>query len=310
MRSLVTGGAGFIGSHIVDRLIQEGSHVRVLDNFSSGARKNLEHLKGKVEIIEGDICDPKIVKKSMQDVDYVFHEAALKLVPESFKNPHEYNRVNIDGILLLLMEAYKNKIKKFVYASSSSVYGDNPELPKQESAPVNPISPYAVTKLTGEFYCSIFTRTYGLPTISLRYFNVFGPRQTLSDGYSNVIPKFIGSYLKNISPPIYGDGKQSRDFTHVDNVVLANLLAIKKPEVSGIYNVGTGERHDLLSIIDLLSQLLHKKVTPTFLPPQPGDVRHTLASIENVKKALNYKALLSFKDGLWQTVEWFRDHLT
>ena len=307
MNCLVTGGAGFIGSHIVDALLKKKYHVRVLDNFFSGRRENLAHVGDQIEIIEGNIQDPVCVKKALKDIDIVFHQAALKLVPESFKCPDQYNNVNIQGTLLLLLEAKKNAVKKFVYASSSSVYGDSEKLPKSEMDPVNPISPYAISKLAAEYYCSVFSKSYQLPTVSLRYFNVFGPRQMVNDGYSNVIPKFIACILKGESPPVYGDGKQSRDFTYIENVVSANLLALEKEKVTGVYNVGMGERHDLLSIIAILNKILKKKIHPQFLAAQPGDVRHTLASIDHIGKHLDYHSKLTFQEGLEKTLHWFQE---
>ena len=307
MKCLVTGGAGFIGSHLVEALVKKGAHVRVLDNFSSGKKSNLAQVEKKVEIIEGNIVDCSLVKEVMNGVDYVFHQAALKTVPESFNCPQEYNKVNIEGTLILLEEAVKNKIKKFVYASSSSAYGDSVSLPKRETDVPLPISPYGITKLAGEEYCYVFSKNYALPTVSLRYFNVFGPRQPEKDGYSPVIPKFISCILKNESAPIYGDGKQSRDFTYIDDVVLANILAIEKQEVVGSFNVGKGENHNLLEVIELLNKFLNKNIKPTFLPPQKGDVKHTLASIDLIQERLGYKPTCTFPEGLKRTLAWFQN---
>jgi len=306
MKCLVTGGAGFIGSSIVGALLKKNAEVHILDNLFSGKQSYIDLFRDKVEFFNGDIRDKEIVKRAMQGVDFVFHQAALKLVPDSFNNPDEYNDVNITGTLLLLKEAHKAKVKKFVYASSSSAYGDSQELPKVETHPVNPISPYAVAKLAAENYCEVFTKNYQLPTVSLRYFNVFGPRQDLTDGYSNVIPKFIYSIMENEPPPVFGDGKQSRDFTYIDNVVQANLLAVEKLDVTGVFNVGMGERHDLLAVIDIINKILNKNVKPHFGPPSKGDVRHTLASIEKISRELGYKSELTFEEGLRRTVEWFR----
>jgi len=306
MKCLVTGGAGFIGSHIVEALVERKAQVCVLDNFFSGNKKNLENVKEAIEIIEGDILDRKVVERVMKNVDTVFHQAALRSVPASFEDPSDYNNINIQGTLVLLEEAHRNRVKKFIYASSSSVYGENPSLPKKESDLTLPVSPYAVSKLAAEQYCQIFTKTYKLPTVSLRYFNVFGPRQPVNDGYSPVVPRFISCFLQNESPPVYGDGTQSRDFTYIENVVEANLLAMDKEHVTGVFNVGMGENHTLLDIIDLLNSFLKKKMKPSFLPPQKGDVKHTLASIELIQEKLGYRSLLSFKEGLKRTLEFFQ----
>ena len=224
---LVTGGAGFIGSHIVEELVREGQNVRILDNFSSGKKENLQGLRGKIELIKADIRSKESCLKACRGVDFVLHQAALRSVPKSMGNPKEYNEVNIGGTLNMLEAAKKNKVKRFVFASSSSVYGDALSFPEKESFIPQPISPYALTKLTGEYYCKIFSFHYGLPAISLRYFNVFGPRQSLDDEYAVVVPKFINCMLKNECPPVYGSGKQSRDFTVVTNVVNANILAAR-----------------------------------------------------------------------------------
>lgn len=305
MRCLVTGGAGFIGSHIVEALLKKGESVVVIDNFETGKKENLKPFEGKIELIEGDILDKTLLKKTMAGIDVVFHQAALKLVPESFVNPARYNEVNIQGTLYLLEEAKRRGVRKFVYASSSSIYGDRENLPKYESDLALPISPYAVSKLAAENYCQVFTKNDQLPTVSLRYFNVFGPRQAVNDGYSNVIPKFISCFLRNKPLPIYGDGKQSRDFTYIDNVVSANLLAMEKQEVTGVFNVGMGERHDLLTIVGILEKIFKRKENIQFHPPQKGDVRQTLASVSLIGEKLGYRSLLSFEEGLRKTVDWF-----
>jgi UDP-glucose 4-epimerase len=305
MNCLVTGGAGFIGSHIVQALVKKGESVVLIDNFETGKRENLRAFQKKIKLIEGDILDKPLLTKTMKGIDVVLHQAALKLVPESFGNPGRYNDVNIQGTLFLLEEAKRQGVRKFVYASSSSVYGDSEKLPKRETDLALPISPYAVSKLAAENYCQVFTKNYHLPTVSLRYFNVFGPRQTVNDGYSNVIPKFISCFLKNKPLPVYGDGKQSRDFTYIDNVVNANLMAVEKEDVTGVYNVGMGERHDLLMIIQILEKAFNRKAEIQFLPPQKGDVRQTLASLDSIEKELGYRSLLSFEEGLRKTVDWF-----
>lgn len=305
MKCLVTGGAGFIGSHLVEALVKKEMDVWVLDNFFSGREENLDRVKNKIQLVKGDILDRSVVQQVMKNTDFVFHEAALRSVPASFEKPHDYNTVNIQGTLTILEEAYAHHVKKVINASSSSVYGDNPNLPKKETDILKPISPYAVSKLTAENYCHVFTRNYGLPTVSLRYFNVFGPRQPVNDGYSPVIPRFITSLLENEPPPIYGDGRQSRDFTYIDNIVNANILAMEKLPVTGVLNVGMGENNNLLTIIELLNKFLDKKIEPTFLPSQRGDVKHTLASIELIKKELGYSSQFSFGEGLKRTLDSF-----
>lgn len=305
MKCLVTGGAGFIGSHLVEALVNKGAKVCVLDNFYSGKEEHLQQVKNKIHLVKGDILDRSTVNQLMRGTDFVFHQAALRSVPASFEKPHDYNTVNIQGTLILLEEAHANQVKKVVCASSSSVYGDNPSLPKRETDYLKPISPYAVSKLATENYCHVFTKNYGLPTVSLRYFNVFGPRQPVNDGYSPVIPRFITSILENEPPPIYGDGTQSRDFTYIDNVVSANILAIEKPNITGAFNVGMGENHNLLTIIQLLNKFLGKKIEPLFLPSQRGDVKHTLASIDLIRKELGYSSQFSFEEGLKRTLDSF-----
>lgn len=306
MKCLVTGGAGFIGSHIVEALLAKNIEVTVLDNLSECSPDILNTFKDKITFIKGDIRDKDTVQKAMEGIEYVFHQAALKLVPRSFEFPEDYNDVNINGTLTLLKAAQKAKVKKFIYASSSSCYGASETILKTETDISNPVSPYAISKLAAEYYCEVFTKNYCLPTVSLRYFNIFGPRQTLKDGYSSVLPKFIAALLKDKPPTVFGDGLQSRDFTHINNVVSANLLAMNFPDVTGYFNVGVGERHDLLTIIDLLNEFLHKDIKPDFLPPSRGDVKHTLASIDKIKKQLWYTPTMSFKDGLRQTLEWYR----
>src|SRR3989338_3578927 len=303
MKYLVTGGAGFIGSSIVDALVAKGHDVVVVDNLCTGFLSNLEKVRNRIQFVEGDIRNLKLLNEVMQGVDIVCHQAALKTVPESFDRPHEYNEVNISATLSLLEAAVKFGVKKFVYASSSSVYGGSPSLPKRETDVQGPVSPYGVSKLSCEHYCNVFTSNYGLPTVSLRYFNVFGPRQPEKDGYSPVIPKFIACMLRDEMPPVYGDGTQSRDFTYIDNVVLANMLAMEKVDVTGVFNVGMGENHSLLTVIDLLNEILGKKIAPQFLPGQKGDVKHTLASLDLIQAKLGYKSKLSFKEGLKRTME-------
>lgn len=308
---LVTGGAGFIGSHIVERLLKEGHFVRVLDNFSSGKIENLSfthELRAKsYELIRGDIRSFDTCLKASKGIDFILHQAALRSVPKSMRNPQEYNEVNIQGTLNLLKAAVKNKIKCFVLASSSSVYGEIKVFPEKEGFLPCPISPYALTKLAGEHYCRIFSYCHHLPTLSLRYFNVFGPRQSLDDEYAVVIPKFINCLLKGEHPPIYGTGKQSRDFTYVKNVVEANLLAVKKMNSKGeVFNVASGKDYTVLELVKILHKIMDKDTKPVFLPPRPGDVFKTQADLSKIKRMLGYKPKIDFIQGLKLTVEYFQ----
>ncbi len=307
-RYLVTGGAGFIGSHIVERLLKEGNFVRVLDNFSSGNKSNLPAPSVNFELIKGDICDFKTCLTACSGMDYVLHQAALRSVPKSLVNPYEYNKVNIDGTLNMLRAALKSKISRFVFASSSSVYGDARKFPEKETDLPLLISPYALTKLTGEYYCRIFSEIYGLETVSLRYFNVFGPRQALDDQYAVVIPKFITSIMKNERPPVFGDGKQSRDFAYVDNVVDANLRAAIVPGIKcEVCNVSGGRSVAVLEIVALLNKILNKNIKPKFLPKRAGDVLKTSADISLIRRVLRYQPKIGFEEGLKRTVDYFKN---
>lgn len=306
-RFLVTGGAGFIGSHIVEALVKQGQKVRVLDNFSSGKIINLKGLEKKIDLIKGDICSQVTCIKATKQIDFVLHQAALRSVPKSLKQPHAYNRVNIDGTLNMLEAAVQNKVKRFIFASSSSVYGEVENFPEKESFIPSPISPYALSKLTGEYYCKIFSLHYGLATVALRYFNVFGPRQALDDDYAVVIPKFINCLLNNQSPPIFGNGRQSRDFTFVQNVVVANLLAAGAINVkSGVFNIAGGKDTSVLGLVTLLNKILGKKIRPKLLPKRAGDVFKTLADIGSATKRLNFKPKVNFIDGLKITVDFWK----
>jgi len=311
MRFLVTGGAGFIGSNIVKRLLELGEFVRVVDNFSTGRKENIEEFLGNpnFELIEGDITNLKIVKKVTQGMDFILHQAAIPSVLRSIKNPLLSNKSNINGTLNILIGARDEKIKKLVYASSSSIYGDSPKLPKQEVDPVNPISPYALTKFAGERYCQLFSKLYGLPTVCLRYFNVFGPKQNPDSEYSAVIPKFIKAILNNESPIIYGDGEQSRDFTFVDNVVEANLLAIQSKVSGEVINIACGQKTSLNDLVRYINHALNKDIKPIYDKPRLGDIKHSLADISKAKEKLNYIPKISLEEGLRITIEWFKKKL-
>jgi nucleoside-diphosphate-sugar epimerase len=305
-RVMVTGGAGFIGSHIVDELVCRGARVRVLDNFSTGKRENLAQAIEYVELIEGDIRNLDTVRQAMDGVDYVLHQAAIPSVPRSVADPLTTNDISVNGTLNVLLAAREAGVKRVVYASSSSVYGNSPALPKREDMPANPLSPYAVSKLAGENYCRAFYQVYGLPTVALRYFNVFGPRQDPTSQYSAVIPKFITALLRGEPPTIYGDGLQSRDFTYVANVVQANLLACEKDEAVGqVMNVACGERYTLLDLHRALVELTGMDVAPVFAPAQPGDVKHSMAAIERAEQMLGYKPGVDWAQGLRRTAEWY-----
>lgn len=304
---LVTGGAGFIGSHIAERLVNQGHKVRILDNFSAGRKENISDFLDKIELIKDDIRDLNATRKSVEGIDCVIHHAALRSVPGSFKNPLEYNEVNIDGTLNLLISSLEAKVKRFVFASTSAIYGKTDKFPQRETDLPLLISPYALTKLAGEYYCRIFSENYGLETVSLRYFNVFGPRQAPDDEYAGVISKFIDCMLKNESPPIYGNGKQSRDFIYIDNVVDANILAATKNDIKcEILNIGCGESQTVLNLAGVINEILGKKLKPIFLEPRPGDIFKTLSDITKAKKVLGFRIKVSFKESIKRTVSWFQ----
>ena len=302
---VVTGGAGFIGSNIAEALRRRGDRVRILDNFSTGRRENLEAI-GEVELIEGDLRDPHAVKRAVAGVDGVFHQAALRSVPRSVDDPLSSNDVNVTGTLVLLMACREAKVRRVVYASSSSVYGDDPTLPKVETLPANPISPYAVSKLAAEHYCQTFARLYGLETVSIRYFNVFGPRQNPESKYSAVIPRFLELALQGHALEVHGDGEQSRDFTYIDNVVQGNLRAMETPGVSGqVFNVACGTRHSLIAIADAIGDFLGRRLVREHVASRAGDVRHTLADIGKAERLLGYRPSVDFADGMRRTCEYF-----
>jgi UDP-glucose 4-epimerase len=304
---LVTGGAGFIGSALVNRLLELGHSVKVVDNFSTGFRRNLENCLDRIELVEGDLAELAVCKASVQGVEYVLHEAAIPSVQRSVEDPISSDRANVTATLNMLVAARDARVKRFVFASSSSVYGDSETLPKVETMPPNPLTPYALTKLAGEKYGVIFHRIYGLPTVSLRYFNVFGPRQDPHSPYSAVISRFIEAALRGVRPIVYGDGEQSRDFTYVDNVVEANLLACIADGRGGrVFNVGTGQRHTLNDLLVSLSAIIGCPLEPEYSDARLGDVRHSQAGIEKAQRLLGFEPRLSFQEGLERTVDWFR----
>jgi UDP-glucose 4-epimerase len=296
---LVTGGAGFIGSHLAEALVRSGHRVRILDNFATGARANLAAWAGSVELLEGDLRDPAIVEQAVRGMEVVFHQAALPSVARSLEDPVTAHAVNATGTLTLLLAARRAGVRRVVYASSSSVYGDSPTLPKREEMPTQPKSPYAVSKVAGEQYCQVFAAALGLETVSLRYFNIFGPRQDPASPYAAVIPKFLAAMRRNERPVIFGDGKQSRDFTYVENAVRANLLAATAPRVSGeVINVACGARVTLLELVEHLNRLLGKHLEPSFASPRPGDVRHSQADLTRAAALLGYHPTVDFPEGL------------
>ncbi|MGH9524894.1 MAG: SDR family oxidoreductase [Terriglobales bacterium] len=306
---LVTGIAGFIGSNLAEALLARGERVRGIDNFSTGKRENLACLDGKAEIIEGDLNDAQASRAACRDVDFILHEAAIPSVPRSVKDPVETNHACVDGTLQLLVAARDERVRRIMYASSSALYGDTPTLPKHEGMLPNPISPYAVAKLTGEYYMTSFYRVYGLETVSLRYFNVFGPRQDPTSMYSGVLAKFFRAMLKGEQPTIYGDGEQSRDFTFIDNVVEANLLACQAPasQVAGkAFNAATASRISLNQVYKVLQKLTGYEGFPAYEAERAGDIKHSLADISLAKKQFGYQPSVTFEDGLRRTVQWYR----
>lgn len=307
MKFLVTGGAGFIGSHIVDALTANGDKVRVLDDFSSGRMENLEAVMNKIELIKGDIRNKELAAKAVEGVDYVLHQAALRSVPKSLANPELYNDVNINGTLNILTAGRGAKVKRVVVASSSSIYGDIDKLPEKEDFLPQLISPYGLSKLAGEYYSRIFSKIYGLETVNLRYFNVFGPRQSLENEYAVVIPKFISCILKDVQPPIHGDGKQTRDFTYVANVVQANIKSAVTPGIKcEVFNIACGQAYSVFDIVKYVNKILGKDIKPAFGPIRAGDAKHTLADISKAKKLIGFNPETGFEEGLKKTIEYFK----
>jgi UDP-glucose 4-epimerase len=305
MKVLVTGGGGFIGCHLVERLLHEGHEVRALDNFTTGRRENLDGLHEHVELVEGDIQSYERAHTAVRGCEVVLHQAALPSVPRSVRDPLTSNASNVIGTLNVLLAARDSDVRRVVFASSSSVYGANPALPKSEDLQTIPISPYAVAKLAAEGYCQSFWHVYDLETVALRYFNVFGPRQDPRSEYAAVIPKMITAALEGSSLTIYGDGEQTRDFTYVDNVVEANLLAMDAAGVPGeVFNVAVGERVSLNRLLRLVAEITDREIDAEYAPPRAGDVRHSLADVDKARRLLGYAPLVSLAEGLRRTIEW------
>ena len=306
---LVTGGAGFIGSHIVRRLVAQGERVRVIDNFLTGSLGNLEGVLDSVELVEGDIRDVSLVRGAMRGVRYCLHQAALPSVPRSVEDPLTSHDINVNGTLNILLAAKDAGVERFVYASSSSVYGNLPVLPKREDMPTRPLSPYAIQKLAGELYAGAFSSLYGLPTVSLRYFNVFGPRQDPQSPYAAVIPLFIAAMNDSLPATVHGDGEQSRDFCFIDNVVSANLLSCTAPvgNVAGkVFNIACGKRYSINDLVQTLNEALGKQIEAIHIASRNGDVRDSLADISLARRDLGYEPNVEFAEGIKQTVEWYQ----
>lgn len=306
---LITGIAGFIGCNLARALVARGEYVRGIDNFATGRRENIADILDRIDFQEADLLDLDAMRRACAGMDYVLHEAAIPSVPKSVADPYTSNRANVDGTLNLLIAARDAKVKRVVYAASSSAYGDTPSLPKHEVMPSDPISPYAVAKLAGELYMKSFCRCYGLETVALRYFNVFGPRQDPSSPYSAVLAKFITLMLEGKRPTINGDGDQSRDFTYIDNVVDANIRACVAPAkkcAGRVFNTACGQRVTLNQVYEVLQSLTDCAGTPNYGPPRAGDIKHSLADISAAREGLGYEPLVGFEDGLRRTVEWYR----
>ena len=306
--AVVTGGAGFIGSHIADALTRNGLRVRVIDDLSTGHSENLDEITGDVEFTDGSVADEQLLKKVLDGAELVFHEAAIPSVPRSVEHPRQSHVASVDGTFNLLLAARDQKVRRVIYAASSSAYGDQPTLPKKEEMLPDPLSPYAVAKLVGEYYCQVFARVYGMETISLRYFNVFGPRQDPGSQYSGVVSRFISVLLSNQQPIIYGDGEQSRDFTYIDNVIDANLRAASVTSGFGsVVNVANGERITLNQLLEELKAIVGKpEVKAEYHEARVGDVRHSLADISRARELLGYQPLVGLREGLQRTIDWWK----
>ncbi|HSB70240.1 MAG TPA: SDR family oxidoreductase [Candidatus Methylomirabilis sp.] len=308
-RYLITGGAGFIGSNIAHALVARGESVRILDDYSTGRPQNLLGIEDRVEIVRGDLRDPEAVGRAVRGVEVVLHQAALNSIPRSIKEPGPTNAVNVTGTLLLLESCRTAGVRRLVYASSSSVYGETPDLPKTEDLPLRPKAPYGVSKLAAELYCRVFAQVYGFQTVSLRYFNVFGPRQHPDSEYAAVIPRFLRRMLAGKRPVIYGDGEQSRDFTAVDNVVKANLLAAEASGgVGEAMNIACGQAGTLNQVVAWINDSLGGRLEPIYEPSRPADIRHSYASIRKAEAVLGYRPGLGVREGLQRTIEWFSAH--
>lgn len=305
---LVTGGAGFIGSNLVDHLLTQGTQVRVLDDFSTGKRENLAHCLDQIDLVEGDLADLDTVRGAVDGVEAVLHQGALPSVPRSVSDPLSSNQTNVLGTLNVLVAARDAGVRRVVFASSSSIYGDVDEnVAKVETMTPAPISPYGVAKLAAESYCRVFHRVYGLETVSLRYFNVFGPRQDPGSEYAAVIPRFITAMQRGEAPTIYGDGEQTRDFTYVGDVIQANMLALEAPGAPGkVFNIARHDSQSVNGLVDVLNELLHTTINPDYTDPRPGDIKHSLAEISQAKSILGYEPQFSFAEGLQKAIEWFR----
>jgi nucleoside-diphosphate-sugar epimerase len=308
MRYLVTGGAGFIGSNTVDELVRRGHGVVVLDDLSSGKEENLADVRTKITFMKGSITDLEAVQKAMHQAEYVIHLAARTSVPRSVKDPIDTNHINVEGTLNVLVAARDNRVKRVVFAASSSAYGETPTLPKKESMQPVPISPYGVSKYVGELYARTFGQCYGLENVCLRYFNIFGPRQDPDSPYSGVLSRFATAFLQDEPPVVFGDGEQSRDFTYVENAVEANLLACEAPAVSGgVFNIGTGDRYTLNQTLDILRRVSGKKLQAKYEPPREGDIRDSQADITAAREFLCYEPSVRFEEGLERTYDWYRE---
>jgi len=307
---LVTGGAGFIGSHLVETLVGRGHGVRVLDNYLTGKRENIAPFLDRIDLIEGDLRDRDACRKAAAGADYVLHQAALASVPRSVADPFTTDEINVRGTLNLLWAAAEAKVKRLIFASSSSVYGDEPGLPKREGREGKPLSPYAVSKFVGEKYLQVFTNTYGLETVSLRYFNVFGPRQDPASQYAAAVPLFITLILRGEAPTVFGDGEQTRDFTYVANVVEANLLACAAPGAAGgVFNVACAERISVNALLAAIDRNIGASVRPAYADPRPGDIKHSFADIAAAARVLGFRPSIGFDEGLKRTIPWYRERM-
>lgn len=308
--SLITGGAGFIGSNMVRFLLEKGKKVRVLDNFETGRHENLEEIKSDVEIIEGDIRDEATVSKSVKGADVVYHLAALGSVPRSIKDPRTTHDVNVNGLFNILDACHLARVKRIVFSSSSSVYGQSPVLPQHEGLPLAPISPYGASKAIGEIYFKAFYETFGLESVCLRYYNVFGPRQDPNSQYAAAIPLFVSSLLKNLPPTIFDDGEQSRGFTYIENVLNANWLAANAKEAHGeAINISTKDAVTVNTVVNTIKELLGKNIDPVYAPARAGDIKHSLADVTKAKEVIGYEPRISFDEGIRKAIDWYKENL-